>query len=142
MLFTCFVTGLTIVEGAHLGGVAKEFLRCPEATEVMDIVKERSLISQEGNSLSMLDSKLLTTFLESCHKKISLYHLPLGEKRITLDDVCYLFHLPLACNFFNAPIIIQQLEHITIEQNLGVTEEQLIKEFMVNRGAHFRLSKI
>lgn len=87
--------------------------------------------------MTILDSQVLTTFVERWHNKTSFFHLPFGEMTITLDDVSSLFHLPLAGSFIIASLISQHLSHIIVVHDLRVTEAQVIKEFRVNISAYF-----
>ena len=48
---------------------------------------------------------------------------------ITLGDVSALFHLPICGLFFTAPIISGMDVVMTIIQDMGVIEEEVIKEF-------------
>lgn len=73
------------------GGKLKKFLDAPMPREVRAIV---------GISLTMLDSQLLTKFVERYHKKSFFFHLPFCEMMITLDDVPTMFHLSLVGSFF------------------------------------------
>lgn len=67
-------------------------------------------------------------------------YIQFGEIEITLDDVSFLFHPPLAGNFFTASVINQELACITVEQFLGVTLVTVLEELKANKGAHFYLS--
>lgn len=118
-------------------GGAEEVLKL---AEVKVIVEDYSLLSLVDNSLTMLGGQLLTTFVERWHKETSFFHLPFGEMTITFDDGSYLLHIPLAGSFFTGLSISQDLACMIVVQNLGITNEQVIKEFRFNRGAHFRLS--
>lgn len=121
-------------------GELRKFIDVPMLEAFKEIVDDLGLLSFRDCSLTMLDGHLLTTFVEQWHKDTSSFHLSFGEMAITLDDVSSIFHLPLAGSFFTVHLISLELTRSTIVQDLGVVEEQVIKEFRVNMDAHFRLS--
>lgn len=87
------------------------------------IVEDCSLLSLVDCSLTMLDGKLLKTFVERWHKETSSFHLPFGEMTITLDDVSSLFHLPMIGSFFTTPLTNQELARMADVHDLAVIEE-------------------
>lgn len=57
-----------------------------------------------------------------------------------MDNVSSLLHLPIVGRFQIASIISLSLSCLTAEQDLGVSEEVVLKEFDFNRGSHIRMS--
>lgn len=92
-------------------------------SEVKAIVEDYSLLPLVDCPLTMLDDRLLISFVERWHIETYSFHLSFGEMTITLDDVSLLFHIPLADSFFTAHIISQETAHMRVAQYLGVTEE-------------------
>lgn len=121
-------------------GKLKKFLDVEISEDVNVIVEDYNLLSLVDYSLTMLNGQLLMAFVERRHKETYSFHLSFGEMMITLDDVSYVFHLTLAGSFFTASLTSQKVAHITIVQDLRVTEEQVTNEFRTMRGAHFRIS--
>ena len=87
--------------------------------EVKMIVEECGLLPLGDYLLNMLDDQLLTYLVERWYKETYLFHLLFGEMTITLDDVSSLFHIPLECSFFTAPIISQKTACLTVVEYLG-----------------------
>ncbi|XP_028223608.1 protein MAIN-LIKE 2-like [Glycine soja] len=46
-------------------------------------------------SIITTDLGLITAFVERWHRETNMFHLPVGELTITLDDVASLLHLPI-----------------------------------------------
>jgi Plant mobile domain len=44
---------------------------------------------------SQLDKSLMTTLVEKWRPETSIFHLPVGELTVTLEDVCCLWELPI-----------------------------------------------
>lgn len=63
------------------------------------IVRDFKLLDFAHCSLTMLDTPLLTAFVERWHNETSSFHLLLREMNITLDDVSSLFYLPIDGRF-------------------------------------------
>lgn len=128
MLFTLIVIRPTASEGAHPRGEVEEVLRCSGVN-----IEDCNLLSLVDSLLTMLDSQLLTIFVERWHKETYSFHFPFGEMTITLNDVSSLFHLPLARSFFITSLISQQLACINSIRDLGITKERVIEELGVTR---------
>lgn len=122
------------------GGKLKNFLDVSMLKEVKAIVDVCSLLSLMDCLQTMLDSQLLTTFVKRWNKETSSFHLPFNEMTITLDNVSFLFHLPLEGSFLTTPLTIQELARMTLVHDLGIIEEEVIDKFRDNRGAHFSLT--
>ncbi|XP_058741837.1 protein MAIN-LIKE 1-like [Vicia villosa] len=78
----------------------KNFPERPMSEQVARIVRDFHLLDFDGCSLTMLDAPLLSTFVERWHPETPSFHLPFEEMTVTLDDVHFLFHLPIAGTFF------------------------------------------
>lgn len=98
----------------------KGFPKMPE--EVICIVREFELLDFTHCSLTMLDTPLLTAFVERWHKETSSFHLSFEEMIVTLDDVFSLFHLLIADRFWTTPVISSSIACLTGARDLGVSE--------------------
>ncbi|CAL5205364.1 unnamed protein product [Lathyrus oleraceus] len=88
----------------------------------------------------MLDTSLLTFFIDRWHKETYSFHLSFGEMTITLDDVSSLFHLPTTGIFFTTNVINQELACIAAVWNLRVVKVVGLNKFKECRGANFHMS--
>ena len=83
----------------------KNFPKSLMLKQAMRIVHDFSLLSFVDYSFTMFDASLMSAFVEQWHKETYFFHLPFGEMIITLDDVSFLFHLPIAGRFFTTLVI-------------------------------------
>lgn len=64
MFFTLFIKGPTTAEGAYPRGKLKKFSNVLMLDEIKEIEEDCSLLSPVDCSLTILDSYMLTTFVE------------------------------------------------------------------------------
>ncbi|KAH1242264.1 Protein MAIN-LIKE 1 [Glycine max] len=67
--------------------------------EIESLVTVSELSSSIACSLYTGDRGLMSTFVERWHKKTSIFHLPVREVTITLDDKASLIHFPIVGAF-------------------------------------------
>ncbi|XP_058762512.1 protein MAIN-LIKE 1-like [Vicia villosa] len=118
----------------------KNFPERPMPEQVVRIVWDFHLLDFAGCSLTMLETPLLSAFVERWHPETSSFHLPFGEMTVTLDDVHSLFHLPIAGTFLT-PVHREQATAVHMVMDaLEVDELAVLKEFDDTRGFHLRMS--
>ena len=88
-----------------------------------------------GCSVVTSDPGLISAFMERWHSETSIFHLPVGELTITLNDVSSLFHLPItgALHSFYAFSVDETIFLLT--ELLEVSAEEARAETTRSRGA-------
>jgi len=86
------------------------------------------------------DKRLISSFVERWHEETNTFHLSIGEKTITLDDMSSLLHLPILGQFPTyVPLEYGGVVNVFMEL-LGVDEGHGKDEMRQCHGAHIQLS--
>ncbi|XP_058767723.1 protein MAIN-LIKE 1-like [Vicia villosa] len=125
----------TLKVASH-GSKLKNFPKGEMPEQVIRIITHFSLLEFAECPLTMLDTFLLSPFVEWWHPERSSFHLPFGEMTITLDDVSSLFHIPIVGIFFTSLHINQGTPLAQVVEDLEVDEDEVLEEFSCNRGLH------
>ena len=91
-------------------------------------------------SYENLDRGLLCAFVERWHAKTSIFHLPVGEMTITLDDVSNLLHLPIVDHFYTQETLEVDSTNDLLVESLRVDHGVASEETRHHRGDHVCLS--
>jgi len=91
-------------------------------------------------SYENLDRGLLCSFVERWHAEINKFHLPVGEKTITLDDVLNLLHLPIVDQFYTHETLDADSANDLLVESLHVDRGVASQVTRHCRGVHVRLS--
>ncbi|XP_068476659.1 protein MAIN-LIKE 1-like [Phaseolus vulgaris] len=83
---------------------------------------------------------LLCAFIERWHAERNIFHLPIGEMTITLDDVSNLLHLPILSQFYTHQTLDANATNDLLVESLRVDRGVASEEIRHCRGAHVRLS--
>jgi len=107
--------------------------------EIEGLVGATGLSPLIGCSVVTSDPGLISAFMERWHSETSIFHLPVGELTITLNDVSSLFHLPItgALHSFYAFSVDETIFLLT--ELLEVSAEEARAETARSRGASVRL---
>nr|XP_027189942.1 protein MAIN-LIKE 1-like [Cicer arietinum] len=81
----------------------------------------------------MIDKGLIYVFVERWHRDTNNFHLPIGEKTITLDDVSSLLHIPITGAFFSVNIFNKDDAAELLGELLGVSLAAAYAEFNLTR---------
>jgi len=91
-------------------------------------------------SLDTGDQGLVSAFMECWHKETSSFHFPVGEVKITLDDVASFLHLPVVGAFHSfEQLHVDDVIEMLVELLEVSIEEAKAKTFQCH-GSYVRLS--
>src|ERR1044072_4659479 len=90
----------------------------------------------------IVSQTIVTTFVERWHPETSSFHKPFGEMSILLEDVANLLHIPVHGKLFTLPNLTRDEAVPVLCDQLGVTQEEAIKEIHSCRGPYVRYAWI
>ncbi|KAK2363244.1 protein MAIN-LIKE [Trifolium repens] len=93
------------------------------------LVEATGLASLVKTNFSVLDYGLIWAFANRWHAETSIFHLPIGEIDITLDDVQCLLHIPIEGKFLNHRKMTRDEGAGMVSSFLGVTLSLVLKLF-------------
>ncbi|GAU25327.1 hypothetical protein TSUD_375900 [Trifolium subterraneum] len=108
---------------------------------VIDATGLRPLLKTNYNNLEW---GLLTAFTERWQLKTGIFHLPIGEVTITLDDVSFLLHIPIITKILNhkgMACTTEEGEDMCYEY-LNFPRTKCRAEFKKMKGAHIGFSML
>ncbi|XP_050909706.1 protein MAIN-LIKE 1-like [Lathyrus oleraceus] len=100
--------------------------RVPQALsqQMESWVSRSGLSSLQRTSLTKIDTKLVSIFVERWHLEKSLFHMSFGEMNITLDDVSCLLHLPIRGVFWSPQDVTEEVVVELVVDYLGVSQSE------------------
>jgi hypothetical protein len=90
----------------------------------------------QDTSYSLIDHGLICAFVERWHEETSSFHLPFGEMTVILDDVSYLFHLPIDGMLLSHSTITRDEAVEWMVEQLGSDPGEAVAEVTQTKGAH------
>ena len=94
----------------------------------------------QDTSYTIIDHGLICVFVERWHEETSSFHLPFGEMTVTLDDVASLLHIPIDGMLLSHGSISRDEAVEWMEEYLGSSTSDALKEVEKTKGAHCRFS--
>nr|XP_012568249.1 protein MAIN-LIKE 1-like [Cicer arietinum] len=104
-----------------------------EHEEVEKLVKSSGLYSLLKCSYEMIDKWIISASVERWHRDTNSFHLPIGEKKITLDDVSSLLNILITGAFFSVSVFNKDEGANILVELLGVSHDVAYAEFNVTR---------
>src|ERR1044072_9102740 len=90
----------------------------------------------------IVSQTIVTAFVERWHPETSSFHMPFGEMSILLEVVANLLHIPVHGKLFTLPNLTRDEAVPVLCDQLGVTQEEAIKEIHSCRGLYVRYAWI
>nr|XP_027192398.1 protein MAINTENANCE OF MERISTEMS-like [Cicer arietinum] len=81
----------------------------------------------------MIDKEIIYAFIERWYRDTNSFHLPIGEMKITFDDVSSLLHMPIAGAFFSVNVFNKNDDADILVELLRVSHVVTYVEFNVTR---------
>src|ERR1044072_3791634 len=90
----------------------------------------------------IVSQTIVTAFVERWHPETSSFHMPFGDMSILLEDVANLLHIPVHGKSFTLLNLTRDEAVPVLCDQLGVTQEEAIKEIHSCRGLYVRYAWI
>jgi hypothetical protein len=116
--------------------------RNQESSWFWDVITATGLEPLTRTNYSIIDYGLMTTFAERWHPETNIFHLPIGEVAITLDDVQCLPHFSITGPFLSNERMRKDEGMDLVQRNLGLDEDIVQKCFNVTNGCHIKYHEL